>query len=191
MLVQDNQQDCQQNCQIYSLPTMAEGKADDIHLALRWKLRLLLTMRLSSSTKRSIKKLLIGARSLFSPSRGMSQPISAAPRSTRLEAGDLVRVRSKEEILATLNPWRELKGCKFISEMAQYCGTMQRVLKPVERFLDERDYMVKKVRGLVLLDGLLCQGTAAHGRCDRACFFFWREEWLEKIDVVADHADPT
>ena len=64
----------------------------------------------------------------------------------------------------------------------QYCGTTQRVLKPLERFVDERDLRVKTSRGIVLLDGVVCQGTADFGRCDRCCVMFWREEWLEKID---------
>jgi hypothetical protein len=98
-----------------------------------------------------------------------------------LEAGDFVRVRSKDEILATLNPWRQLKNCTFMPEQEQYCGTRQRVLKRLERFVDERDYRVKKVNGIVLLEGLNCQGTLDYGRCDRACFYFWREEWLDRI----------
>ena len=68
-------------------------------------------------------------------------------------------------------------------EMDQYCGTTQRVLKPLERFVDERDLRVKTSRGIVLLDGVVCQGTADFGRCDRCCVMFWREEWLEKIDL--------
>jgi hypothetical protein len=51
----------------------------------------------------------------------------------------------------------------------------------VERFVDERDYRVKKASGVVLLEGSLCQGTELYGPCDRSCFFFWREEWLEKV----------
>ena len=99
------------------------------------------------------------------------------------EAGDLVRVRSKEEIQATLNPWGILKGCKFMTlEMSPYCGTTQRVFKRLERFVDERDYHVKKSHGVVLLDGSYCEGTSDYGRCDRSCFYFWREEWLEKVD---------
>jgi hypothetical protein len=99
----------------------------------------------------------------------------------RLEAGDWVRVRSLEEIQATLNPFKELKGCAFLEDMKQYCDTHQRVLKPLERFLDERDYQVKKARGIILLEGIYCQGTPVFGRCDRSCLLFWREEWLEKI----------
>ena len=49
-------------------------------------------------------------------------------------------------------------------------------------FLDERDHRLKKCRGVLLLEGALCQGTAKFGRCDRSCFYFWREEWLEKMD---------
>lgn len=96
-------------------------------------------------------------------------------------AGDLVRVRSHEEILSTLDPFKELKGCAFLPEMTQYCGTSQRVLKSMRVFLDERDYKVKKVRGVILLENVICDGTPAFGPCDRCCFLFWREEWLEKI----------
>jgi len=102
--------------------------------------------------------------------------------SARLNAGDWVRVRSREEIEATLNHWGQLKGCSFMPEMAQYCGTTQRVLKRMERFVDERDLRAKKVRGIALLEGLRCEGTAEFGRCDRARLYFWREEWLERTE---------
>jgi hypothetical protein len=99
-----------------------------------------------------------------------------------LKAGDQVQVRSAREIEATLDHSRRLKGCSFAFEMEQYCDTTQRVLKPVERFVDERDYRVRRTKGVVLLDGLNCQGMGSTGRCDRNCYYFWREEWLEKID---------
>jgi hypothetical protein len=66
-------------------------------------------------------------------------------------------------------------------DMWQYCETSQRVFKVVERFVDERDYRLKKGTGIILLEGLICEGTADYGRCDRSCFYFWRVEWLEKI----------
>ena len=98
-----------------------------------------------------------------------------------LQTGDRVRVRLQEEIESTLNNGHQLKGCTFMPEMAAYCGTEQRVLKAMRRFVDERDLRVKKSSGIVLLEGLMCQGTADFGSCDRSCFYFWREEWLEKI----------
>ncbi len=67
-----------------------------------------------------------------------------------------------------------------MTEMWKYCDTTQRVLKPLRRFFDECDYRVKTSTGLVLLEGLMCQGTVKFD-CDRSCFYFWRVEWLEKI----------
>ena len=46
----------------------------------------------------------------------------------------------------------------------------------------EPDRDLATAQGIILLDGVMCQGTADFGSCDRSCFFFWREEWLEKID---------
>lgn len=100
-----------------------------------------------------------------------------------LEPGDIVRVRSAEEIKATLDRWNQTKRCSFMEEMWEYCGTTHRVLKRVEKFLDERDFLMKKCTGIVLLDGVYCPGTKDFGDCDRTCFFFWREEWLEKVDT--------
>jgi hypothetical protein len=102
-------------------------------------------------------------------------------RTGKLSAGDWVRVRSWEEIQPMLDPFKETRGCAFLEDMRKYCGTKQRVFKSMERFLDERDYKVKKVRGVILLENVICGGTPAFGRCDRSCFLFWREEWLEKI----------
>jgi hypothetical protein len=102
----------------------------------------------------------------------------------RLQAGDLVHVRSKCEIRATLDRWNRLKGCDFMEEMWSYCGTIQRVLKRVDRFLSEQDYRIRRCRGIVLLDGVACQGTKAYGVCHRSCLFFWREEWLEKVNRI-------
>ena len=111
---------------------------------------------------------------------------SAADR--RLRPGDPVRVRSRKEIEATLNEWRMLKGCSFMEEMLPYCDTTQHVLKRVENFLDERDYLMKRTRGVVILDAVFCEGTKDYGRCDRTCFYFWREEWLERVDTSMEGA---
>lgn len=99
-----------------------------------------------------------------------------------LAAGDWVRIKPLEEIQATLDRWKEVNGCAFLHDMSKYCGTEQQVLKPVTRFLDERDYKVKKVKNMVILKGILCEGTQVFGGCDRGCHLFWRTEWLEKID---------
>jgi hypothetical protein len=86
-----------------------------------------------------------------------------------LLAGDWVHVKSREEIEETLDRWKEYKGCAFLEYMSQYCGTKQRVLQPLERFLDERDYKVKKCRGVVLLENVICRGTPIFGRTCSRC----------------------
>ncbi len=98
------------------------------------------------------------------------------------QEGEFVRVRTIEEIEATLNRWGKLKGWTFLSAMREYCGTTQSVLKPLKRFVDERDYRVKTGRHIYILENVMCQGEGSFGRCDRSCYFFWRAEWLEKIN---------
>jgi hypothetical protein len=98
-----------------------------------------------------------------------------------LKAGDLVRVKSLIEIKATFDKDRSTKKCGFMDTQDAYCGTVHRVMNTVERFVDERDYKIKKCKGIVLLEDVMCEGTKSFGRCDRRCFIFWREEWLEKI----------
>ncbi|NOZ61327.1 MAG: hypothetical protein GXO74_06565 [Calditrichaeota bacterium] len=109
-------------------------------------------------------------------------PIQKHSPSKKLQQGDLVKVLAEEEIRITLDQKNQLKGCVFMDGMWDYCGTTQRVFKRVEKFMDERDYLMKKSNGIVLLEGAICNGTKAFGPCDRSCFFFWREEWLEKVE---------
>ena len=177
---------CQLQGVIRSSPQAAKNEEKGLSIVVRIKRAL--KRRLSIKVQRRIKDAISSTFDLFDRQRGRAKTLKSNPDtqpSERLSAGDLVRVRSREEIQATLDRWRSLKGCGFLDEMAGYCGTTQRVLKRVERFIDERDYRLKKASGIVLLDGVLCSGTGKTGRCDRACFFFWREEWLEKVDGPA------
>lgn len=160
-------------------------RAEEIGLSSVVRIKLALKRRLSVKFQKRIKDAIGSTRDCIDRIRGRAKAPNTAldtQPSQRLNAGDLVRVRSRHEIQATLNHWQSLKGCGFLEEMAGYCGTTQRVLKRVERFIDERDYRLKKASGIVLLDGVICSGTGKTGRCDRACFFFWREEWLEKLE---------
>jgi len=101
-----------------------------------------------------------------------------------LKVGDIVRIRSKEQILQTLNKENKLDGCFFMNEMWQYCGSRQKVLKRVEYFFDERAAKLYKARHIVLLEGVHCSGKQGSvvPRCDRNCYIFWKEDWLEKTD---------
>jgi hypothetical protein len=172
-------------CQIPGLQRIAEGYAELGPQPLVRRLKLALAKPWNYQVKPTLKTYSKRLALLSSRLTGRSNPPSAvavSPTATGLRAGDTVRVRSREEIQATLDRWKELKGCAFLEYMWQYCDTTQRVLQPMERFLDERDYRVKKCKGIILLEGIICHGTPVFGRCDRCCHLFWREEWLEKID---------
>jgi hypothetical protein len=166
-------------CQLPNVPKLSTGSAETMQISLIGRLKRLLAF----PWNRYVKKWLKQAYNLTVRRGGVSAQVAregGAP-TTSFKMGDLVRVRAPAEISATLNPFKELKGCAFLTEMQQYCGTTQRVLQVMQQFLDERDYKVKKARGIVLLEGVICRGTPAFGRCDRCCHFFWREEWLERI----------
>jgi hypothetical protein len=163
-------------CQIFCLPHMAQqiGVIDNLQYLFR-RAKRFLKRRMTYLKNR----LAVG---VFRQDNADSMGARQISETIHLRAGDLVRIKSKDAIQSTLNDWNSLRGCTFLEEMWAYCGTTQHVLKKVEKFLDERDYHIKKTNGIVTLEGLICNGTADFGRCDRSCFFFWREEWLEKLD---------
>ncbi|ABA88777.1 hypothetical protein Pcar_1532 [Syntrophotalea carbinolica DSM 2380] len=102
-----------------------------------------------------------------------------------LKAGDIVRVRSKEQIRQTLDENGRLGGCAFLDEMWQYCGGEYAVVKKMEHFFDEASVKMRKSRDLVLLDGIHCSGQGIpifKHACDRYCLLFWKEAWLEKVE---------
>jgi hypothetical protein len=175
-------------CQIPCLPRISEGKARYDPQPWPLPLKRMLARPWNYYVKKTLKRVYFKWTAFF----GAVRPPSESSRTTSmdltredLKPGEWVRVRSREEIEATLNPWKEMKGCAVLADMWQYCGTNQKVLKSMRRFLDERDYQVKKCRGIVLLEGVICQGTPVFGQCDRCCHFFWREEWLEKVKIAS------
>ena len=174
-----------EGCQIPCLPRIAEGNADVGPQPFVKRLKRMLAKPWNYSVKKWLKRfdrlILDLTNRVFRQEKVLAEEkINVSV--DHLKTGDLVRVRSREEIEAMLDRWKELRGCAFLEEMWQYCGSTQRVFQPVERFLDERDYKVKKSKGIVLLEGIICRGTPVFGRCDRSCLLFWREEWLEKVD---------
>jgi hypothetical protein len=99
-------------------------------------------------------------------------------RSRRLSAGELVEVRSLEEILGTLDSDGTLDGLPFMPEMVEYCGRQFRVRARAERTCVE----TKKARGMrdaVWLEGVRCDGSA-HDGCTIGCQVFFKEAWLKR-----------
>ena len=105
-------------------------------------------------------------------------------RTTKLRPGDLVEVRSPQEILQTLEADGTLDRLPFMPEMIPFCGRKFRVSKRVLKTcyytkLGTSGFRRFRADDVVLLDGLRCSG-AAHDGCQKACVIFWREAWLRK-----------
>jgi hypothetical protein len=98
-----------------------------------------------------------------------------------LQPGELVQVKSREEIAATLNTEGRNRGLWFDREMMAYCGGTFRVRERIRRFIDDRDgRMVELKSDCVTLEGVVCSGELSLRRwfCPRAIYSYWRECWL-------------
>lgn len=96
-------------------------------------------------------------------------------------AGDWVEVKSREEILASLDQDGNLEGMPFMPEMLKYCGRRLRVYKRAHKTCDYSNGMVsRRVPSAVHLEGIRCNGEA-HGQCQAECLLFWKEAWLRPV----------
>ena len=104
----------------------------------------------------------------------------AWPHTLGLHSGEWVVVRSREEILSTLDERGRLPELPFQPEMLAFCGQRLRVAKVAHKTCDN----IKKTGGrkmvsAVHLEGARCDG-AAHGGCMADCVFFWKEAWVKR-----------
>ena len=98
-----------------------------------------------------------------------------------LQPGDHVRIKSREEIVATLDRDNRNRGLAFDVEELRFCGQTARVLARVERLINERTGRMMRVRSdCLVLEGVACPADY-HKLCARGIYSFWREIWLEKI----------
>ena len=113
-------------------------------------------------------------------SSGGTSGLSAGEETLDLWPGELVEVKSVDEVLATLDSHRRHKGLLWMTGMRKYCGTRCRVYRKVEKIMLESNGQLRNMKNTVLLEGVMCDGVA-FGGCDRSCFHFWREVWLRRV----------
>jgi hypothetical protein len=107
-----------------------------------------------------------------------------------LQPGDRVRVKTREQIEATLNDKGRNRGLFFDREELAFCGKTLQVRQVIKRFIDERTgKMVELKSDCVSLEGGICSGEDSIGRwfCPRGIYAYWREGWLEPVSPDADH----
>jgi len=120
----------------------------------------------------STSKLFVGER--------VGEKLAASP----LCAGDWIQVRSREEILATLDENGRLDGMPFMPEMLAYCGKIIPVYKRAHKTCDTLAYTgTHKLERTVHLMDTRCDGSA-HGGCEAACGLYWNEAWLKPAPGV-------
>ena len=99
-----------------------------------------------------------------------------------VQPGDLVRIKSKEEIVATLDTTGRNRGLTFDPEMAMYCGRTARVQARVNHLIEERTgEMIDIKSDCIILEGVVC-ASDYHRFCTRAIYTYWREAWLERVE---------
>jgi len=103
------------------------------------------------------------------------------PQALGLQAGDMVEVRGRAEIEATLDKEGKHRGLLFTPEMAEYCGRRFRVLRRIERMILEWTGEMRPLRDTVVLDEVICRGIVG-GMCPRHCYHLWRECWLKRVE---------
>jgi hypothetical protein len=107
-----------------------------------------------------------------------------------LKAGELVRVKSFDQIVSTLDRRRRNRGMTVCHEMTRCCGTVAEVRYRVNRVIDERSGKMRQLNHTVTLqdtgsgpslcDDCLCYGEM--GDCPRGELMYWREIWLERVN---------
>lgn len=99
--------------------------------------------------------------------------------------GDIVEIRSFQEIRQTLDSNGCLEGMPFMPEMIPYCGKKVRVFRYVDKVYDYGGKKnLRRLKNTVLLTGLRCDGSA-HDSCQAACYMMWKSDWLKSASSEA------
>ena len=107
-------------------------------------------------------------------------------KNLKLRPGDLVEVKTPDEIADTLDAEGTIDQLPFMREMVEYCGKRFRVSRRVVKICASGMKTGSTLRGfrsddVVLLDELRCSG-ADHDGCQKMCMILWREAWLRKVE---------
>ena len=119
--------------------------------------------------------------------RSINQPTPTC--ALNLQPGELVRVKSYEEILATLNTENKNRGLYFDAEAVPYCGGIHKVRTRLNKFIDEKTGKLVTLRNpSLILEGVWCRARYSDCRmfCPRSIYTWWREIWLERVSESSD-----
>jgi hypothetical protein len=105
-----------------------------------------------------------------------------------LQPGEWVKVKTQDEIKDSLDKKGMNRGLGFTVDMIPDCGKSFRILRRLEKMIDESTRELIELKDTVLLEDSVCRGCyILKGGCPRENFNFWREIWLrrEERDVLS------
>ena len=108
--------------------------------------------------------------------------------SVGLAPGDIVRVKTRDEIVQTLNHKGRNRGMVICYEMTRCCGGTAEVRTRVDRIIEEGTGKMRELQHTVTLQNMrgkpvLCDECLCYdemGDCPRGELMYWREIWLER-----------
>jgi hypothetical protein len=102
-----------------------------------------------------------------------------------LQPGELVRVKSHQQILQTVDTTNRNRGMYWDAELVLYCGGTFRVLNRVTKLIGERTRKMQEMKTpCIILDSVVCQARYSSCRmfCPKSMYPYWREIWLERVE---------
>lgn len=98
-----------------------------------------------------------------------------------LKQGELVEVRSKAEIIATIDHEGKNRGLRIDYEMLRHAGKRFRVLRRADRIILETTGKMREIKNTVILENCACEGLC-RSACARNSHPMWREAWLKRVN---------
>jgi CelD/BcsL family acetyltransferase involved in cellulose biosynthesis len=128
-----------------------------------------------------------------SPASSGSQKKAHAPSPppSSFHPGTLVQVRAWPEIESSLEAEGGVQACVGSQALQRFCGQQYRVAHKVDQYYNPAGDRLLPCQALYLLAGVRCDGAGnpQTAGCDRACYLFWRAEWLEPVEQPMEAAD--
>ena len=107
-----------------------------------------------------------------------------------LQPGEMVRIKSRAQIVQTLDRHGRNRGMGICSEMTRCCGREAQVRYRVDRLIEETTGIMREMSDTVTLQNIRNDGSLAEeclcygqlGDCPRGEVMYWREIWLERVN---------
>src|SRR5262249_26547100 len=94
----------------------------------------------------------------------------------------------------TIDTNNKNRGMYWGPEMVPYCGGVYRVLKRVNKIINEQTGRMQEMKTpCIILDSVICESRYSECRmfCPRSIYPYWREIWLERVtpEVAGEQAE--